>query len=316
MKSQLRVSSANKQEIQVDLVEVPKNGGQLKLENVGKKLEPTAGQSWAKIQKSKLENIIQHKIKPKNFSQQNLKQQFVKQQKNSKQNSKLRDLIPKYEASVEMQKWQNAQEHRGATSLNSEKLADAQTYIDAETEFIGENKEWKFLGYLHERIDSHLLFDSLLAQWSHFGVVYVQFRVNRDGTLKNDNLKVVAEDDVLKVHVMRALRKALGVPIDPNKWLVGEDSLIIYSKFEFMQNGPDWNRLKQKTFTKNALVFRRATMESPIPTNLKDHLLSGGISYDPFAMYDRWQKYNKKQYHKQTEFDPFESYRRDPDYNL
>ena len=183
-------------------------------------------------------------------------------------------------------------------------------------QFFSEHSEWEYYRAVYEKIDSHLLFDSILAQYNHFGTVYVQFALSAKGELLEQDLRVKAEDRILKVHVMRALRKAV------TRGLVAEQnnptgrSILFQSKFDFLQDSPQINFAKQKAFGRPVFIFKRATTEKPISNDLGDHLMNGGIDYDVFAAAERWQKYNHKKMQRETGFDPFQSYKEDPDYNL
>ncbi|WP_291515855.1 hypothetical protein [Bdellovibrio sp. ArHS] len=160
------------------------------------------------------------------------------------------------------------------------------------------------------------MFDSILAQYNHFGSVYVEFEVDAQGRLQNTNLRVSSSDSILKVHVMRALRKGLKETFKEEKWNPSGQTSILQAKFEFLQGSADVNFQKQKAFGKPILVFKRATTEKPLPTTMGEHLLNGGISYDAFAMAERWEKFNKKKKLRELSFDPFTTYKADPDYNL
>lgn len=204
---------------------------------------------------------------------------------------------------------------RPSNQMEREDLTDHQIYNDALVDILGENADWSFLKYLHQKIDHEIVFDSVLAQWNHFGTVFVEFWIDGQGLLMKDKIRVQADDPILKVHSMRALRRALVKPFEEIKQSQ-TGSLKVRAKFIYIYGDPDLNFEKQRTFSKKALIFQRATLEKPIPSNLTDHLASGGISYDPFLMYERWTKYNHKKSQLYTEFDPFKGYREDPDFNL
>lgn len=204
-------------------------------------------------------------------------------------------------------------ESLGGTS--PDEFKNSENYLmDADNVFAA-NDNWEFHRQVFERIDSGLVFDSLLAQYNHFGSVYLQFAVSGKGFFLEKTLKASAEDPILKVHVVRALRGALRDEFPMSKWSTQEDPVYFQVKFEFLQGAASLNFAKQKEFAKPVLVIKRATAEKPIPNSLKDHLLSGGISHDPFAMAERWEKYRKKQRLAIGDYDPFASYRKDPAYN-
>lgn len=210
-------------------------------------------------------------------------------------------------------------------------MNDLELFSRAETVFIGESKDWRFLSYLHSRIDTHLLFDTILARWNHFGTVIVDFEVERSGILINKDIRVQAEDRILKVHVMRALRKALARRLPESVHLKSASSLRVRAKFEFLQGSSELNTKKQNTFTMPVLVFRRGTMDAPMPNNVGDFVatqlgiqapkivgdkLQFTILADPIEIIDRIKEYKRKKAQVEVGFDPFAEYLRDPDSNL
>lgn len=193
---------------------------------------------------------------------------------------------------------------------------DSATYALGSDSFLGENDQWEFYRQVFERIDSQLLFDSILAQYSHFGSVFVEFEVDAQGRFVQSKIKVSAEDSILKVHALRALTKGLKESFRKEKWNPTGKNSILHAKFDYVFGDSDLNFKKQREFGKPIFLFRRATAEKPIPNDLKEHLLNGGIGYDAFAVAERWQKYNKKKKLRQQEFDPFATYKNDPLYSL
>lgn len=181
----------------------------------------------------------------------------------------------------------------------------------------GDNKNWSYYQEIYKRIDNNLMFDSLLAQYGHFGYVYVQFKVTEEGLFMMDDLKADAADAILKVHVLRAIKKSLSEPLNKTKFAKESKSTLFKARFDFKIGSRDDNFAeKQSAFGSPIFSFSRSTSERPIPQELVDHLMSGGISIDPFVMAERWQKYNKKKYRDAVQFDPFQSYKRDVFYEM
>lgn len=181
---------------------------------------------------------------------------------------------------------------------------------------LANNKAWEFHRQIYERVDSSVMFDSILAQYNHFGRVFVQFEVDFQGRLLNSGLRVAAADPILKVHSMRALRAGLRESFKTEKWNPSRKNAKINMKFEYLAGPSELNRQKQTDFGKPVMSIKRFTTEKPLPNDLQDHLLNGGIDLNVFAMVERWQKYNKRKKLNSLDFDVFSRYRRDPDYNL
>lgn len=178
------------------------------------------------------------------------------------------------------------------------------------------NKNWSHYREIYNRIDSNLVFDSLLAQYSHFGRVYVQFKVTESGIFKLEDLKADAGDAILKVHVLRTIQKSLSEPLEKSKFSKNIEDTVFQARFDFKYGDSEINFDKQKDFGKPVFVFKRATLEKPVPTELLDQFLTGGVTPNISLMYERWQKYNKKKHREAIQFDPFESYKRDAFFKL
>jgi hypothetical protein len=195
--------------------------------------------------------------------------------------------------------------------------SDSRPYDTSISEVFGAdgNQNWSFHHEIYSRIDSGLVFDSLLAQYGHFGKVQVQFSVTQEGLLLLENLKVQADDQVLKVHVLRAISKSLREPVNPVKFSKVEGNIIFQAQFDF-SFGEESNFIKQKNFGRPVFVFKRSTIEKPVPREVLEQLLSGGVTPNISLMVDRWKKFNKKKYLEGVQFDPFEGYKNDPFYHL
>lgn len=212
-------------------------------------------------------------------------------------------------------------------------IDDDGQYIEAMTDAFGDNAEWSFLHYLHQKVEEELSFDRLLAEWGHFGTVYVEFWVDDQGLLLPNRIRVVADDSILKVHSLRALRRALAKPFAETKWNRSKESIKVHAKFDYLSG--ELRIGKQRAFSKRKLVFQRKGFSGRVPTDFWEQMgqgfsdsvqfteteLSkkyggGGVSVDVLALVDSWKKRNKKVKQIYRGFDPFDDYRKDPDYNL
>jgi hypothetical protein len=243
--------------------------------------------------------------------------------KTSKRGSKLdvAEFFPSISNSSLLGKVQNNTEWAKAGKMKPEnEFNNSSTFRAGAEDMFGEggdNKNWSYYQEIYRRIDSHLMFDSLLAQYGHFGQVYVQFKVTPDGVFMMEDLRTDASDSILKVHVLRAIKKSLSESVDKTKFAKVVTPTLFKASFAFTLAHHENNfYTKQSDFGRPVLKFTRATSEKQIPRELMDHLLSGGISHNPFVMAERWQKYNKRKYRDSVQFDPFASYKRDVFYNL
>ncbi|MNK19554.1 hypothetical protein D3C87_377760 [compost metagenome] len=211
------------------------------------------------------------------------------------------------------QRYDLKQESHEVAAVSESDAADFQV---GPANMLGDSDNWDFHRQVFTKIDENLMFDSLLAQYNHFGSVHLRFAVDPHGYLIEKSLRARAEDPILKVHVVRALRLALNEEFPSSKWAVAGKNITFEAKFDFLQMSSFINHEKQKGFVKPQLQFQRATTEKPIPNTLSEQLTSGGIDYDLFAAAERWQKYNKKKKLANYQFDPFAHYKKDPAYNL
>jgi hypothetical protein len=181
---------------------------------------------------------------------------------------------------------------------------------------LADTDQWEFYRQIFERIDNQLMFDSILAQYNHFGSVFLEFKVDAEGHFVKTAFKAKSDDPVLKVHVIRALRKGLKESFAKEKWNPSGKITILQAKFEFLQDDSSVNSKKQKEFGKPILLFKRATSEKPTASNLTDTLLDVNNVLNPYQIAERIEKYKKKKMLRAEDFDPFQNYRNDPDYNL
>ena len=193
---------------------------------------------------------------------------------------------------------------------------DKKTYDTDISGVFGENgnQNWSYYKEIYRRIDSNLTFDSLLAQYSHFGRVYVQFKVTEDGLFKMEDLKTDSSDPILKVHVLRAIKRSLSKTLESINYSKIDKYTLFQAEFNFRYGDYKNNFYKQENFGRPVFVFNRVTQEKPIPKELLGQLLSGGVTPNISLMYERWKKYNKQKRLDAVQFDPFENYKRDAFY--
>lgn len=174
-----------------------------------------------------------------------------------------------------------------------------------------------FYEELHRRVDSQILFDDLLAQYNHFGHVYLMFAVEPDGTLIPNSLRAFAADGVLKVRSAWALRKGLKGPVEKNLRLEKPKELWLTARFFWS----DDTRCRNLTTVNGPyLTFCRSTQTKPIEKNALGavgHVATSGLdSLDPTTAYERYKQYKQMDFRRTAQFDPFVKERGDPDYRL
>lgn len=227
-------------------------------------------------------------------------------------------LFPKMDTMNLLSKVENNAEAPGefSTKKQANYFNDAKTYDDSIHDIFGENgnENWSYYKEIYNRIDTNLIFDSLLAQYSHFGRVYVQFKVSDNGLLNLEDLKTDAGDAILKVHVLRAIKKSLNQPIESVKNLKFSKYTLINAEFNFRYGDYKNNFYKQSNFGRPVFVFNRVTQEKPIDKKLLSYLIAEGVLDNPFLLAERFKKFNKKKHLEAVQFDPFENYKHDAFY--
>jgi flagellar motor protein MotB len=178
------------------------------------------------------------------------------------------------------------------------------------------NRNWAHNQDIYTRIDSHLKFDSLLAQYNHFGAVLVQFNLDDQGLLLLNSLKVKAADPILKVHVLRAMQAGLSDSSKETKGNKNVSEVAYQARFDFNRGDSDGNFVKQQSFGQPVFVFQRSTSEKPIADNMAGQLADLSLLGNPLLIGEKIEKYNRKKRRENLKFDPFESYRQDPFYIL
>lgn len=174
-----------------------------------------------------------------------------------------------------------------------------------------------FVEALHRRVDGKLLFDSLLAQYGHFGTVYAEFAVDRTGLLLQNSIRGGGHDRALKVYAIRsALVPALSQKLPESLWLKERDRVVLRAQFQFVFSESESSLFDENpaSISGRALTFRRFTAQKPSARTLGQHLANGGLDVDAFRMRDAWKRYLKARENRRLDVDPFSVLRADPLY--
>lgn len=191
---------------------------------------------------------------------------------------------------------------------------DPRSYrLSSETYVEGMNNHG-FLEAVFNRVNGFVIFDSLLAQYGHFGTVYAEFILDHRGILRAESVRAHADDGILRVHSLRALRFSLSAPLAQSYWLSEGKTMRMRIRFQYLQGGSTLFDENPEKVAGLAVTIRRRTGERPVARSLGQQLLGGGIQVDPFAMYEKWEKYLKARERQRFATDPFADYRVDPDF--
>lgn len=187
-----------------------------------------------------------------------------------------------------------------------------------------------FYQEVFRRVESHLEWDDLLAQYNHVGKVYLKFAVRPDGQLVGNSLSAEALDPILKVRSARALRKGLALPFDYAKRLQREEPLWMTARFfwvpkETCQNlqgveGPYLSFCRNSGYKKLDVADAEEMDEAGavVSETMDDALHYGAMAFTvgPFGLPEEIKKRRLQKWRQRSGHDPFEKDRQDPDYHL
>jgi hypothetical protein len=174
-----------------------------------------------------------------------------------------------------------------------------------------EMHEIQFVQSLWGQIDHSIETSPYLSEYGHFGKVYLSFEINELGELVEHSFQVKAEDRVLKVIAARSIRKALNNRF--NK-VLPEKRIRINTQFAWL----DCQACQSlRGIEKNNLSFCHYAEDKRknFSAGEKTATYLGALKYG-FGAIDEIRNYQHEEMRRNTQFDPFESYKRDPDWNL
>ncbi len=191
--------------------------------------------------------------------------------------------------------------------------SDVETYRSNPFQGNGLGKEQaRFVNSLWTEINESIWESPFLSEYGHVGEVFLNFEITAEGKLKEESLRVKAQDRILQVVAIRAVRNALK---DENKELV-------FSKKEMQINARfTWKSFEDcplfRGIQKNSLSFCKfgENKKKTFTKAEKTRAYLSAVWYGP-GMVEEIQKYNREEDRRKNQFDPFEQLRRDPDYNI
>jgi hypothetical protein len=169
-----------------------------------------------------------------------------------------------------------------------------------------------FITALWRKINQSIEDNPFLSEYGHTGQIFFRFDVDQNGKLDARSFHASGVDNVLKVIGARAIRKALrnedGEIRSPRE-RVRIRARFTWSDYQTCASlgGIQNNFLsfchygvnKRKSFSKTetASTYLKAAWYGP-------------------GMFEEIDKYHRQKSRRETEFDPFQGYRTDPDWNL
>lgn len=175
-----------------------------------------------------------------------------------------------------------------------------------------EMPEIRFVQSLWREIDKAIVSPSYLSEYGHFGKVHFVFDIDTDGSLIEESIRVNAQDKILKVIAARAIRKAV---LNANGELPKpRQRTKIFSSFAWSDYQTCAN---SQGSGKNTLSFCNYAEDKrkQFTTTEKAATYLGALKYG-FGAVEEIEKYKREEMRRNTKFNPFEEFERDPDWNL
>lgn len=181
------------------------------------------------------------------------------------------------------------------------------------TQYRGINaQDIRFTTSLWKQIDQSIVESSYLSEYGHVGRVALTFEISSEGKIVEQHFKAQAEDPILKVVAARAIRFAIK---NENNELEFPKKMVRFQANFAWTNLSECDRLRG--IHQNTLSFCKygEDKRKTFSTSEKVTTYLGALMYGP-GVVEEIKNYNRQQDHKNIKFDPFESFRRDPDFNL
>jgi len=171
----------------------------------------------------------------------------------------------------------------------------------------------KFLSSVWRMVDQEIWDTPFLSEYNHSGHVFLRFEVDDDGHFESRSMTASGLDRVLKVIAARAVRKAMknenGDILFPHK------KTIINARFSWTgYEACDQLRAIRNNFL--SFCHYAENKSKSFSTGERAANTAGAIwNHGPWAVEDI-KEYNREERRRNSGFDPFESLKRDPDWNL
>lgn len=172
--------------------------------------------------------------------------------------------------------------------------------------------EVRFLGSLWNQVNKSIVSPPFLSEYGQLGRIHFQFVVDGDGRLRNDSLRVRGENRILKVIAARALRKVIHE--ENHEMIKLGRPMKINAQFTWTHRRDCYNlQGVQKTFL--SFCQHAENLRKTFSSGEKAATYLQALQYGTGAI-EEIKKYRREEMRRNTGFDPFEDYRRDPDWDL
>jgi len=204
------------------------------------------------------------------------------------------------------------QHQDGPTSQNESSNSEEGSHVTFDPYEGMAMPEIRFVRSLWREIDKSIVNSPYLSEYGHIGKVHLSFQVGTDGKLIETSFHAQAEDRILKVIAARAIRKAL--LNETGELSLPTQGMTIHTQFAWSDYETCANL---RGSTKNYLSFCNyaENKRKSFSGTEKAATYLSALQYG-FDAIDEIKKYKREEMRRNTHFDPFEEFERDPDWNL
>lgn len=174
-------------------------------------------------------------------------------------------------------------------------------------------EEIRFIGSLYQMIDQAIVDNPSLSEYNHTGHVFFRFEVDEEDHIDSRTFRASAKDRVLKVIAARAIRKAIRNETGDVQFL--HKRMVVNARFVWTDRAacPSFQGINNNFMS---FCHYAENKRKSFSTGEKVGTYAGAIWQNgPWAV-EEIKKYNREQRHRQTDYDPFDDLKRDPDWNL
>jgi hypothetical protein len=170
-----------------------------------------------------------------------------------------------------------------------------------------------FIGALWNMINQYIEENPFLSEYNRAGRVFLRFEIDESGHLERRSFVASANDRVLKVIAARAVRRA--IKNERGDITFTGERMVINARFVWT-GYQACNNLRGFRGSYLSFCHYGENKAKTFTTAEKVGTYAGEIwNHGPWA-YEEIQKYRAEERRRRSDFDPFEEYKRDPDWNL
>lgn len=191
---------------------------------------------------------------------------------------------------------------------------DAKAYEgDGLTDFNGMSmREIQNIQTLHSFTNGAIWDSQYLQEYGITGQVFVQITLNRNGDLQDQNVRVQAKNRILKVISLRAIRQSIAKMRKENPPPLANQVIRFRFTWTDQTNCQTLAEIRNThlSFCRKSMAQRKTFSTAEKTTTYLKALKYG------FGAGEEIKKYKQQEMRKETQFNPFEQFERDPDWDL